>query len=262
MAERMHICATANGRVVLVALDDASEDYVIDDGKIIPHGRCLDSALATLGRRGGRQSLKRSTAEALMTGDNARCPALPALAASAQRVLHAELLDEPAVRRNHHAARLGATRRRRARRRSPAHPRTPNGSRGGSMYRIGLSLVSTVENLPRRRPCLRGHRPRRSTRLKLAGLPPIDTAETEVTDRPLSDAGPTRRIANPRAPSVPRSQIDTHTAVRREARSWLCRSPPNRSPLQQRLESIRTRRSRPMSHLFPPPKCKQSGAPD
>ena len=90
MAERMHMTATADGRVVAVAVDDAGDHWVIDDGKVIPHGTCLESALATLRMRGGRQSLKRATAEALMAGDDARCRAL---AASAQRVLDAETVD-------------------------------------------------------------------------------------------------------------------------------------------------------------------------
>ena len=90
MIERMYMSATADGRVVAVAVDDAGDHWVIDDGKVIPHGTCRESALATLRMRGGRQSIERATAEALMAGDDARCRALRA---SAQRVLEAELAD-------------------------------------------------------------------------------------------------------------------------------------------------------------------------
>ena len=38
MADRMHMSATTDGRVVAVAIDDAGDHWVIDDGKVIPHG--------------------------------------------------------------------------------------------------------------------------------------------------------------------------------------------------------------------------------
>ena len=85
---RMHMTATADNRVVAVAVDDSGDHWLIDDGNVEGLGTCLDAALAALRMAGGRTELKRATAEALMAGNDDRCAAL---AASFERVLAADV---------------------------------------------------------------------------------------------------------------------------------------------------------------------------
>ncbi len=85
--DRMHMTATADGRVVALGVEDATGDHIlIDDGEVEELGSDREAALAELTMRGGKHELKRATAEALLAGDDARCAAL---ARSCERVLKA-----------------------------------------------------------------------------------------------------------------------------------------------------------------------------
>lgn len=80
----IHLTATADGRVIGVRVDDAENASVIDDGRLVGESIDVDEALATAHMRGGRRSLDRASAEALMAGDRVRAKALDE---SAQRVM-------------------------------------------------------------------------------------------------------------------------------------------------------------------------------
>jgi len=86
MQKRIHMTARADVRVIGVAVDDEENATLIDDGKVIAEGISRDEAIAGARMRGGRQSLSRASAEALMAGNEKRAEALNA---SAARVLKA-----------------------------------------------------------------------------------------------------------------------------------------------------------------------------
>ena len=72
--------ARADGRVIGVAVDDEGNATLIDDGKVITEGVSRDEAMAGARMQGGRQSLSRASAEALMSGNQKRAQALQASA--------------------------------------------------------------------------------------------------------------------------------------------------------------------------------------